>query len=218
MCLWQRNEHLADILGNFEKQTCRTRIRLHFWNNNPAEAPLVESIVRSRQWSFPVEIKHSSENVGGIGRFYFAKELASKYPYVIFLDDDQRFAYPTTLESMSFHHRNKRITAFTSFRFKKGGTYWDRDVDRKRPHYCGTGGMICDSSIFMDAALYEVPVQYQFIEDLWLCYYAQKIKAWTLRGGKFTVYFIYDDKNQFKKLKKKKSEFLEYLRSQGWRA
>ena len=74
MCNWKRTDNIPRTLAMFEGQT-RHDFNLYIWNNNSDDAQKLDQIVSMYKLSYDIEVHHSRENVGGIGRFYFAKDI-----------------------------------------------------------------------------------------------------------------------------------------------
>ena len=215
MCTWRRPELLEATLACLEAQGGVTP-KLFLWNNNPAIAAAVDDIVgRAR---LEVSVYHHDENIGGFGRFYQARALADRFPYVVFIDDDQTFG-PDTLKTLLDEARPQTVAGWWAFRFTgRVPNYWLRR--RVKPgygaHYIGTCGMIIDSSIFNDRRLYDCPAEFWFIEDLWLCFVAQQVLGWKLVASRAQFAAVIDLKNQAPGLVTKKTKFLKHLVKEGW--
>lgn len=86
MCTWKRPENLVTTIATLKQQK-GVKPHLYIWNNNLSIRKIVDDVVAGTD--LPVTVIHSESNVGGFGRFYYAKQLANTYPYIIFIDDDQ---------------------------------------------------------------------------------------------------------------------------------
>jgi len=78
MCNWKRTDNIPRTLAMLEGQT-RHDFNLYIWNNNSDDAQKLDQIVSMYKLSYDIEVHHSRENVGGIGRFYFAKDISKDY-------------------------------------------------------------------------------------------------------------------------------------------
>jgi len=214
MCTWRRPEYFSQTLRLLEKQH-DVRIELHVWNNNPAIRDALEA--DARQSSVAVTFRHSDQNIGGYGRFFLARELAARHPYVVFIDDDQLFG-PSTIATLVSEARPRSASGWWAYRFPLPPSYWLRVPARRgrRAQYLGTCGMIIDTSIFEDPRVFECPERFWFVEDLWLSYVADHLHRWRLTRSRARFWFIPDTKNQFAGLVSDKGEFLRYLTEQGW--
>lgn len=222
ICLWNRPERLSITLKLLGQQTDKD-FKLYLWNNNPKIIYEVDKVIEDRQRNFPVQVRHSPDNVGGFGRFYLARELSSNNPHVIFLDDDEEFS-KGMVKTFKRETRPRTISGFWAFKLHNPDDYWDRgyhDRSLLKPGetatYCGTGGIVTDSSIFKDQRLYDCPLEYRFFEDLWLSYFALHIMNWKIYKSDVHIKIIDDGKDQGLGKEETKSEFLRYLVHSGWK-
>lgn len=217
MCLWRRISNLKRTLDLLSKQSSK-EFDIFLWNNNIQEKENIENIVGQFKFT-SIEVKHSKENIGGIGRFYFAKNISNNgYENVIFIDDDQIFDENLIRDFISVYEKNS-VKSWWAWRAKE--SYFDRvrcQKDGDKPNYCGTGGMICDIEIFKDnRVISEIPKQFQFIEDLWVSYFANHILGWKLGVVNTNLKILEDGKDQYVKLKKDKDIFYKQLKKTGWK-
>src|SRR5438552_4350045 len=87
LCVWRRPHLLQRSLDALTAQT-HAAVRVCIWNNSTSLRSEVENIVTVAT-DVDVEVLHSIRNIGGFGRFYFARHLATKHDRVVFIDDDQ---------------------------------------------------------------------------------------------------------------------------------
>ena len=215
MCTYNRPQRLALTLRELEAQVGVTP-ELHIWNNNPKIAAEISATVAKA--NLQVSIENSPENVGGFGRFYKARELASKYPFIVMIDDDASVG-PTALRTLRDEASEGSYQSFFAFNLNNAEDYFDRTATRNGAvaDYCGTGGSIIDSRVFTEAGLFDCPKEYWFMEDLWLSYYAQQVLGWELRKSSADIQLDEGDfKDQWLQLKSHKTEFLGYLIQQGY--
>ena len=103
MCLWNRRERIDAVLTQLDAQQ-GTRVRLLLWNNKPSDdAYYRERIAAYRPHGAlaSVSLFSSPVNVGGLGRFFAARQLwvAGERGTFVMLDDDNRIAdIPEMLE------------------------------------------------------------------------------------------------------------------------
>lgn len=179
MCTWMRVRGFAKVLESLREQT-EVDVDLHVWNNNAALAREFETAARLAH--VDVDFHHSPENIGGFGRFYFARELRKKTgaEYCIFLDDDLEFD-GQALASLASEAAPYRICSQYGWVFNSPFYY-----DRHQPSagegidYAGTGGMVADTRVFDMDALYGCPEKYWYIEDLWLSFFARTYAGYEL--------------------------------------
>jgi hypothetical protein len=173
MCNWKRTDNIPRTLAMLEGQT-NNDFNLYIWNNNIDDKEKLDKIVSTYKLSYNIEVHHSSENIGGIGRFYFSRDIARK-EYdgpVIFIDDDVQFG-EDMIETFISEYRPNTIFSFYAHKIQE--TYWGKtrvDEPHKNVDYCGTGGMITPISVFnKDNFFTDLPERYRFVEDLWLSYF-----------------------------------------------
>jgi hypothetical protein len=215
LCVWQRLDRLERTLSLFRAQTY-DRLELHVWNNNRRAATYVDSILAGDH-GVPVSVTHSSRNAGGFGRFYLARCLAGRYRSVIFIDDDQTFG-PTMVADYVDEHRQRSISGFWAFHLQSPVDYGKRvpASPGEQVKYCGTGGLIADTDIFLEPGLFRCPRRFWFAEDLWLSYYADHVLGWDIRRGAVEFEMDDDGLDQFHRLHGTKSRLLRYLVRSGW--
>lgn len=215
LCAWRRPERLATTLASLAGQT-DVSVRLWIWNNNPGLRVFVDGAVAAVS-DLQVDVVHSTRNVGGFGRFYVARRLAEEHPYVVFLDDDQ---VPATdfVKTLVDEFAPRAIHGAWAFRFMGTQRYWDRvpAAVGARVKFCGNGGMICDTQIFLEPELYGCPRRFWFVEDLWLSYYADHVMGWQLFKSAAAIEKEPDDQGQFQNLGATKDLMFRYLVRQGW--
>jgi len=216
MCTWQRAARLPITLRQLSQQQGVTP-HLYIWNNNPDAAEEIDRHIADRPAGLAVSVHHNSTNIGGFGRFMYARQIAKQHPYVIFIDDDQELP-PDAIRTLAEDFEPRTIKGWHAFNFITPDNYWLRLPVRRggAATYVGTCGMVADSRIFTEPKLFECPDEYKFIEDLWLCYVAEHHMGWKLRRSRVRLRFVIDTKNQVHGLMQKKTAFLSYLASTGW--
>lgn len=209
MCTWKRINKLQNTINLLNSQIYKN-FDFYIWNNNVEYINTIDNIIYKKYY-FNINVKHSPNNVGGYGRFLFAKEIYSDYDSIIFIDDDQIFD-----ENMinMFVENYKPQTIHSWYSFKLLNSYWGRTrVGNKiEADYCGTGGMIVDSNLFSHDIIYNIPEKYKFVEDLWLSFIAKEILNWNLYGLDVNIKIEVDGKDQYSKLRNIKNEFYNYLK------
>jgi glycosyltransferase involved in cell wall biosynthesis len=208
MCTWKRISKLDETLKMLSKQTYKN-FKFHIWNNNIHEKDQVTKIIEKYS-NLQIEVYHSSENIGGIGRFHYATKIADKYSKILFFDDDQIFNNEF-IEDFDKLYKPKSVISW--FGWKMNGSYYNRSrvIDLKECNYCGTGGMLVDSKIFLDKRILNIPKEFSFIEDLWLSYFAKYEHFYRLYGCSIDLKIIEDGNDQYKNLKPLKEKFYSYL-------
>ncbi|MBW2076834.1 MAG: glycosyltransferase family 2 protein [Deltaproteobacteria bacterium] len=210
MCTWDRIKRLKKTIELLEKQI-GVNLDFYIWNNNNKYIDNINSIIE-RHTNIKIQVTHSKYNIGGFGRFFIAKKIAKNHDKVIFIDDDQIFNKNMAVMFLE-EFKKRTIHSFWAFNLNSEKSYWDRRPGEpgERVKYCGTGGMICDTSIFLDKELYLCPKRFWFVEDLWLSYFADK-KGWKLfKSSNSAITIEHDLKELNLKLRKTKTRFLRYL-------
>lgn len=226
LCVWNRIDKLNDLISNLNLQKYQN-FHLYIWNNNFKNKDTVDSIISNKNQKFNISWHHSSENIGGFGRFILAKFILkhNDFPQIIFIDDDQLFNDDVFYELVKRKKINTSLH-WSGRKFKKNLNYWDSwsniFSDKKESYnfldYGGTGTVITDSKIFKDEAFFYLNKKYLFIEDLWFSYYVSKFYNYQLINCSFLgVKNINDGKDQSikKEIKDLKNEFLKVLREHG---
>lgn len=217
MCTWNRIERLPKTIEMLKAQV-GCDVQLFIWNNNPEIAADVERTIAESE-GLPVSVRHSPENVGGFGRFYYARELADQFPEVIFIDDDNEFD-EYAMAALLEESKAETAHAAWAFNFKTGKHYWDRSpaAPHQSADYCATRGLVCDTAAFTDGRLFECPEPYWFIEDLWLSYFLNQVKGYATYKSAVEMPAPLDAKGQALPLLYRKIKFLRYLtQERGWR-
>lgn len=215
ICVWRRPERLAQTVELLARQR-DVSIELHVWNNNRAASADVDAVLERAP--FPATVTHSARNVGGFGRFYLSRTLAATYPFVVFIDDDVTFP-ETMARDFAAESVPGQISSFWAFRFVDADDFFARAAVQpgERVDYCGTGGTVVDTSVFLEPGLFLCPRRYWFVEDLWLSYYANRILGWDLRKSSVELQLDAEDGyDQYVHLKRRKSRFLRQLVRDGW--
>lgn len=216
ICTWKRLDQIAMTLDCLDKQTMEKNrsISLFIWNNNCRDRHKLTNTISSYRPNGAlrnIELYNSFVNIGGFGRFYIARLLHNRFKHVIFIDDDELLPKDFVTKAEKFR---KPQTIASHWAFNTKSSYWDRApvAEGKDANYCGTGGMIVDSSIFMKNELFRCPIKYWFVEDLWLSFFAKNL-GWKLTKFQVDISFIEDDKNQYQRIVDKKEKFYQYLNS-----
>lgn len=160
---------INEVVECLKKQTTQN-FNLNIWNNSGQILNI----------NFPKDrlmIVNSKENVGPEGRFRLAKMV--KGETIIFLDDDiliDKDFVAYYLEQYNKFGKNsicgwysKLLLDKDNYRRDKLHLPYGTKVD-----YIGTGGMILNRKIFDEnPILFNIPFEFKFVEDLYLCYIAQ---------------------------------------------
>jgi hypothetical protein len=241
MCVWKRLQYLEQTLYYLERQNIKDTINICIWNNNYDQMNDVQRIIDNfKTKKNRIFIHHSKENIGGIGRFILTKyicEKINKFEKVIFIDDDQILKenfISILLENFKiktgFHWYGKKfykdrlyMNSWKNFKYKERIDYDYSNFDRNILDYGATCGMIIDTECFLKNEFYLFNKKYQFIEDLWMSYYAINKLNYKLINGYSNlstsienVPSLSNDVNaQWLKLSNSKDDFLNVLRKDG---
>lgn len=205
MCTWKRIERLPITIKLLENQTYHD-FTFCIWNNNPGIKNEINKIISESKLN--IEVHHNQENIGGIGRFHYAKQ---KDGIIIFIDDDLEFD-ENMVEYFVNIYKPKHIFSWHAWKIKGG--YWNRErVFSGDCDYAGTCGMVADSGVFKDKKLFDdLPEKYKFVEDLWLCYFSKYEHRYKIQACTLNIWAINDNKNQCRNLFKIKDLFLKELK------
>lgn len=218
MCVWKRPERFEKTLNMLLNQKNKNFI-LYIWNNNIKIKNIINDISSKYINNIVINIKHSNVNIGGIGRFYFARDIMNKHEKIIFIDDDQDF----NDQMVNYFIKQYDVNAVKS---RWAFIFGDKYSSRKRIFdynidvgYCGTGGMILPSFIFENDIIFNIPKKYGFIEDLWLSYIVNhylNMRLLSIGDSDDYIFQVVDNKDQStKQMVPLKNEFLKYLRTIG---
>lgn len=208
MCTWKRINFLSNTIKMLESQT-EKNFSFFIWNNNSKITNQINEIISKS--SLDIKIQNSNENIGGIGRFYYAKEISGTYDKILFIDDDQKFSNKFVEQMLSYYDQ-KSIVSWWGWKIKDSYFNRERKINLESVDYCGTGGMILPSIVFDSKIIFEIPKKYQFIEDLWLSYIAKYELGYILKGCKADIEIITDGNDQYVGLKKLKEEMYLYFK------
>lgn len=215
VCVWRRPHQLARTIESLAAQS-HAPLRLCLWNNSASLRELIDATV-TQVTGLDIDVVHSSRNAGGFGRFYYARRIASEHRFVVFLDDDQAPG-PDVIATLVEEFRPRTAVTTWGFRFKGTHRYSDRYPAEpgERVKYCGTRGMICDSSAFLHPAVFACPRRYWFVEDLWLSYVLDNTLGWPLYKSAAHIATDADEHDQYRFLGPTKDRFHRNLVRRGW--
>jgi hypothetical protein len=188
---------------------------LLLWNNRPQDADFYRERIRAYRPHgalAEVALYTSPLNVGGLGRFFVARQLRQsgyRGPFLM-LDDDQDVSDQFAADLLAAS--GPRIIA-GYWAWTMAGDYWARRPAEPgdRVSYVGTGGSACDIDIVADQTFFtDLPRYFAFLEDVWMCGYARR-RGWTLRKVDTPIDFVLDETNQHHSLAELKAEFYRYL-------
>ena len=208
MCTWKRINFLSNTIKMLESQTIKD-FKIFIWNNNPNINEHIKDITKNSHLN--IEVHNSKENIGGIGRFYYAQKINKEYDKILFIDDDQKFSN-IFVEQMLSYYDTKSIVSWWGWKINKSYFSRERKINLENVDYCGTGGMILPSKVFDNEIVFNIPNKYKIIEDLWLSYVAKYELGYNLKGCIADIEIINDGNDQYVNLKKEKEELLKYFK------
>lgn len=216
VCLWNRRERIADLVRLLDGQQGAPQLDLLLWNNNLADAEYYRREITAFRGTgalASVSLFSSRVNVGGLGRFFIARQLwvAGYRGPVVTVDDDQDVSnrFVADLLAAWTPHSIAGWWAWTM-----DGAYWARTPARPgdRVDYVGTGGCVWDADLVDSERFFtELPRHFAFLEDIWMCANAKR-RGWPIRKVDTPIEFVLDETNQHHGLAELKAEFYDYLR------
>lgn len=215
LCLWNRPGRIDEILAMLDAQSTERPLRVMFWNNNAEDDGHYREHIAAFTASGAVESVEyvlSRRNVGGIGRFFLAKDLFRDgfRGHFITLDDDQDIS-PAFIDSLLRYAAPREFAGFWAWNYID--SHWNRTPTPPGglADYAGTGGAVCDIEIVRSRRFFtELPRRYAFLEDQWLCGYAKSL-GWQVRKADVDITFVLHETNQFPQHAALKDEFRRYL-------
>jgi hypothetical protein len=156
-----------------------------------------------------ISIKSDNNEFKQFSRFLLARDLAQGgYEKVIFFDDDEVLS-KTFVEDCVTQYEPKTVKSFWAHSIN---TVYKRKTKIEKEevgNYAGTGGLVCDISIFLNDDFFDCPEEYWIVDDLWLSFYLLKFTDYKIQTLKTHIRFINDSKSTFLKLKEIKQKFSE---------
>src|SRR5882724_12341526 len=220
MCVMWRVDFLPWTVACLESQE-EKRFQLAIWNNNVEQRRVVEEKIIECRPSFPVNIFHSGHNCAGMGRFYLIKSNNINMDRPLIMIDDDQVLCPNFVAALTQRFGTDRVVGDWAWRFKPGGSYWDRVrcQEGEEAHYIGTGGLILDPKLVASSDFPQgLPERFSRIEDLWFSFYATTALGCKLIAAPQLVRQVRDGRDQFPSLRQTKNEFLDWLRKEkNWR-
>ena len=212
---YNRPERLSYTLDALKVQDAG--FDLHVVNNNPDIANMVNEELRKR-FGIAARVHHNAENRRSFARLEVAHQIANQYDYIVGLDDDIDFG-PSMISQLEKHKRNDAIVGPFAWRFI--GDYWQREKvtnEFEDCNYIGGACFIAPAKAFDDVGLLYLDESRWGAEDVWHSYYANYVLGMNLRYAKIDgVEIKVDGKDQYVDFIETKREFLEDLRSRGWK-
>ena len=233
MCNWKRTDNLINIINNLENQDSDNFIYC-IWNNNYDDSLKIYDIVKKSKISNKIFQYDSFLNIGGFGRFIFAKYLLNnfkKIENVMFFDDDQiipldfvdKFEKNIT-DCVSLNYYGRKFVIGMPYVIVNSDDSLNNAETKKciknidigeKYDYGGTGGMCVKLHLFNKNEIYKIPLKYIYCEDMWLSWIIYKHNMDIIKFD-IDIKGIRDSHNQCNQLWETKIEFLTFIRKLGW--
>lgn len=213
-CVWNRPERLERTLSMLESQLLQI-FDVYLINNNATLRAHVDDLCERSPLN--IAVQHNAENHGSFARLEKMHELSDQYQFFTFLDDDADIAPDFTAKWWNLRD-DEAVQSWMGFRFRPGGTYWERDavpVGREAHYLFGCGNMV-PGWVGADEYLLALDRRYWMAEDLWLSYYANHVLGLPLRRARQSLQIVDDGKDSYAALRDVKVEMLDGLRGMGW--
>lgn len=216
LCVYKRIDRFKKTLEMLNRQSDKD-FKLFVWNNS-ADSSLA---TRADEYSlgYPCVVHSTGRNEGSWAYVLAARMLCLKSEYIAFIGDDQVFG-SEFVSMLKGDAAQKAVVGGFAWKFYPGKGYWDRKraMPGQEAHFIGGAGAVYDASLFLDPAIaLGCPLKFKAVEDLWLSYYASHVMGWRTYCGQTKTNLVSDAKDQWAGLIATKSQFLEYLRQQGWK-
>lgn len=215
MCLWNRPGRINEILAQLDAQQSDTPVRLILWNNKADDDAFYRRAISeftSAGALASIEYHSSRQNLGGIARFFVARQLVrdGRTGPFIMLDDDQDIT-PHFVDDLLASYSPRSYAGWWAF--MNHGSYSERSavLAGEPASYVGTGGSICDPRITISPGFFDdLPRRYAFIEDLWASARAVDL-GWRVTKADTHITFVLEELNQFNHLLPLKVDFYDEL-------
>lgn len=207
MCTYKRLGNLKLTIDCIKKQTNKD---FDFYIvDNSGENEKIEKIINKFGKDIDITIHSYHNYFKQFSRFILARDLAEQgYEKIIFIDDDE--IIPNTfIQECHEQYDPESVKTFWGHKVEK---IYKRKIKLESAeigNYAGTGGLICNSSLFLNDDFFDCPEEYWIIDDLWLSFYILKFTNLQIKELKTNIKFIKDDKATFLTLGDLKQKFSE---------
>ena len=207
MCTYIRFENLKVTLECIRKQTNKDFDFYIVDNSNKHEKLL--GYLKKFGNGIDVTVHNYQNEFKQFSRFLLARDLAEQgYEKIIFIDDDEVIP-DTFIQECHDQYEPDKVKSFWGHMVED---VYNRKIKLEKNeygNYAGTGGLICQSSLFLNDDFFDCPEEYWIIDDLWLSFYILKFTDLKIKELKTNINFIKDDKATFLTLGDLKQEFSE---------
>jgi glycosyltransferase involved in cell wall biosynthesis len=209
LCLFVRLENLKMTLEKLQNQTNKD-FDLFISDNSNSSNKVIGLIKKfASDIGLNVSIRADLNEFKQFSRFLLARDLAYEgYEKIIFFDDDEILP-DTFVDECLTQYEPGTVKTFWAHMIEK---IYKKKIKLEKDevgNYAGTGGLVCDSSIFLNDDFFDCPEEYWIVDDLWLSFYLLKYTDYKIKALKTNIKFINDSKATFLKLKQLKQEFSE---------
>ena len=209
LCVFVRLENLEMTLNKIKDQTNKD-FDFYICDNSNKEQKVIGLIKKhTPNLGVNLSIKSYKNEFKQFSRFLLARDLAEDgYEKIIFFDDDEILPL-TFIDECLTQYEPGTVKTFWAHKINK---IYKKKIKLKNDeigNYAGTGGLICDASIFLNEDFFDCPEEYWIVDDLWLSFYLLKYTDYKIKALKTDIKFINDAKATFLKLKQLKQEFSE---------
>jgi len=226
---WQRISSLKLTLKLLQQQT-NQEFDVYISNGNLEETAIntIEKYIKHfSNLGLNIILFNDGNDLFTFRRFTVGKRLAKEgYDIIMYLDDDVTISRTYIAKCLN-QYEAKTYKSGYAWEFYRGGQNYYKHRTRihdvkAKPHYCGTGFSMIDSSFFLRDELFNYPPGSEKIEDLWLSYCVDQANGWrlaymdvgdvNLKGS--------DDVALFREImhsEMNKAQFLRMLVKMGWK-
>lgn len=207
MCTYRRFENLKTTMECIRKQT-NTDFDFYIVDNSNQNDKLLGYLNKFGK-GIDISVHNYRNDFKQFSRFLLARDLAENgYEKIIFIDDDEIIP-DTFIQECSDQYEPESVKTFWAHMVEK---IYKRKIKLEKGeigNYAGTGGLVCNSSLFLNDDFFDCPEEYWIIDDLWLSFYILKFTDLKIKELKTNINFIKDDKATFLTLGDLKQEFTE---------
>jgi hypothetical protein len=227
---WERPHLLHKTLFSLSKQTNKS-FDVYISNSNIKNKRFVDKTSLVYKNKLNIKTEHVSNEYFCFRRFFLAKKLYEEgTEIIVFLDDD--ITIPDDyIEKCLAQYEPQSYKSWWAWNFNGKPYKYVKDRTRiqdptVKVDYCGTGVSIIDASIFADKGLFDCPKEAYEMDDLWISYFTSHVRKWRLSyldidgvklGGDDSVALFRKIMQDKTSPRYKKLDFLEKLRSFGWK-
>jgi glycosyltransferase involved in cell wall biosynthesis len=207
MCTYIRFENLKLTLACINNQTDKD-FDFYIVDNSNQNEKLLKYLDKYKG-NLNISVHNYQNDFKQFARFLLARDLAEEgYEKIIFIDDDE--IIPNTfIEECHRQYEPNVVKSFWAHRVNSRYKRKIKVVGNELGNYAGTGGLICESKLFLNEDFFDCPEEYWIIDDLWLSYYILKFTDYKIKELRTYINFKHDHKATFMTLGDLKQKFSE---------